>query len=266
MKRSHRPEVTTLKIPGLVERLGWGLLPCLIASTTEITAEPLPPATSTSEVASNSIKERPAWELEYAYLSKYRDANARLGAPSRGEKRVVFLGDSITEGWAADGGFFPGKPYVNRGIGGQTTAQMLIRFRQDVVKLEPAAVVILAGTNDIAENGGPTTLEAIEDNLQSMAELARFNGIQVVLASVLPASDYPWRPGLHPADKISALNRWIARYCVKNHLVYLNYYAALVDGAHGLRADLTDDGVHPAPAGFAVMAPLAEKAIHEALK
>ena len=210
-------------------------------------------------------KPRPPWEREWAYLSKYHEANARLAPPATGEKRVVFFGDSITEGWAVDGKFFPGKPYVNRGIGGQTTAQLLVRFRQDVIGLRPTVVVILAGTNDLAENGGPTTLEAIEDNLQSMAELARLNGIRVVLASVLPARGYPWRPGLQPADKISALNRWIAAYSAQQHVVYLDYYSAMVDEKGGLRADLTKDGVHPTPAGYDVMMPLAEKAIREAL-
>jgi lysophospholipase L1-like esterase len=208
---------------------------------------------------------RPPWEREWAYLSRYHEANAKLAPPAAGERRIVFLGDSITESWAARGSFFPGEPYVNRGIGGQTTAQMLVRFRQDVIGLNPALVVILAGTNDIAENGGPTTLEAIEDNLQSMAELAKLNGIRVILASNLPAIDYPWRRGLEPADKISALNRWIAEYCATNHLVYLDYYSAMVDDKRALRRDLSNDGVHPTAAGFAVMAPLAEKAIRDAL-
>jgi lysophospholipase L1-like esterase len=142
---------------------------------------------------------------------------------------------------------------------------MLVRFRQDVIGLRPALVVILAGTNDIAANGGPTTLEAIEDNLQSMAELAKLNGIRVILASDLPAIDYPWRRGLQPADRISALNRWIAEYCAKDGLVYLDYYSAMVDQKRGLQPELSGDGVHPSAAGFAVMAPLAEKAIREAL-
>jgi acyl-CoA thioesterase I len=240
------------------------LLPA--AGVAGVSAQTASPPAGPSEQQSGAAKERPAWEREWAYLSKYRGANARLAPPAAGEQRVVFLGDSITEGWAADGNFFPGKPYVNRGIGGQTTAQMLVRFRQDVIGLKPAVVVILGGTNDIAENGGPTTPEAIGDNLQSMAELARCNGIRVVLASVLPALDYPWHRGLQPADKISALNRWIAAYCAKNHLVYLDCYSAMVDGKRGLRPDLTSDGVHLTSAGYAVITPLAEKAIREALK
>lgn len=225
-----------------------------------------PPPAGPSARQSVAPAARPPWEREWAYLSKFREANAKLGPPAAGERRVVFLGDSITESWAVSGVFFPGKSYVNRGIGGQTTAQMLVRFRQDVIGLKPALVVILAGTNDIAENGGPTTLEAIEDNLQSMAELARLNGIRVVLASILPAVDYPWRRGLQPADKISAVNRWIAEYCASNHLVYLDYYSAMVDAKRGLPQELSGDGVHPSAAGFAVMAPLAEKAIQEALE
>jgi lysophospholipase L1-like esterase len=217
--------------------------------------------------APEAPKVLPPWELEWAYLSKYHDANNQLGLPARGEKRIVFLGDSITEGWgASDAKFFAGRPYVNRGIGGQTTSQMLVRFRQDVVNLRPSVVVILGGTNDIAQNGGITTLEAIEQNLQSMAELARVNKIRVVLSSVLPAFDYPWRPGLQPAVKIFELNRWIAAYCAKNDLVYLDYYAAVVDGRRGMRAEYSFDGVHPNSAGYAVMEPLAEKAIRRALR
>lgn len=211
-------------------------------------------------------KARPAWEVEWAYLSRYHGDNQRLAPPAPGESRVVFYGDSITEGWGTGAGFFPGKPYLNRGISGQTTAQMLVRFRQDVIGLKPAVVLILAGTNDIAGNGGPTTLEAIGNNLKSMAELGRANGIRVVLASVLPAYDYPWRRGLQPAGKIVELNHWIAGYCAANHLVYLDYYSAMVDGRGGMKAGLALDGVHPNAAGYAVMAPLAEQAIREALK
>ncbi len=240
-------------------------LPLVAAIAGCVSVQTSPPPDGSPGLQSAAPATRPAWEREWAYLSRYREANAQLAPPAAGEKRVVFLGDSITESWAAAGGFFPGKPYVNRGIGGQTTAQMLVRFRQDVIGLRPALVVILAGTNDIAANGGPTTLEAIEDNLQSMAELAKLNGIRVILASDLPAIDYPWRRGLQPADRISALNRWIAEYCAKDGLVYLDYYSAMVDQKRGLQPELSGDGVHPSAAGFAVMAPLAEKAIREAL-
>lgn len=203
--------------------------------------------------------------LDWPNLARYGAADASLGAPAPGESRVVFLGDSITDGWNLQE-YFPGKPYVNRGISGQTTPQMLIRFRQDVVDLRPQAVVILAGTNDIAGNTGPTTLQAIEDNFTSMAELAKASGIRVVLASVLPAYDYPWRPGVQPVEKISELNAWLRAYAAAHGLVYLDYYQAMQDSRHGLPASLSADGVHPNAAGYKIMAPLAEQAIGEALR
>jgi lysophospholipase L1-like esterase len=204
--------------------------------------------------------------LDWPNLARFREANATLPPPAAGENRVVFYGDSITEGWGRGGAFFPGKPYVNRGIGGQTTPQMLVRFRQDVVALRPKVVVILAGTNDIAGNTGPSTSEMIEDNLASMAEIASANGIRAVLASILPAFDYPWRPGLQPAPTIAAVNEWMKEYARAHKLVYLDYYAAMVDERRGLRAEYGTDGVHPNKAGYDVMAPLAEKAIAEALR
>lgn len=203
---------------------------------------------------------------DWAYLARYREANARLGPPPAGERRVVFYGNSITEGWARYfDTMFPGKPYVGRGISGQTTPQMLVRFRQDVIGLAPAVVVILAGTNDIAGNTGPSTPAMIEDHLASMVELAQANGIHVVLSSVLPVYDYPWRPGLEPAQKIVALNEWMKRYAAEHDLVYLDYYSAMVDARGGLRSELSYDGVHPNEAGYRVMAPLAERAIAQAL-
>ncbi|TAA40555.1 capsular biosynthesis protein [Pseudoxanthomonas winnipegensis] len=203
---------------------------------------------------------------DWPQLSRYRDENAALAAP--GKRRVVFFGDSITEGWGKTGSetFFPGKPYVNRGISGQTTPQMLVRFRQDVIDLKPAVVVILAGTNDIAGNTGPATPQMIQDNLASMAQLAKANGIAVVLASVLPASDYPWKPGLQPAPKIRALNDWIRQYAQRTGAVYLDYYRALDNGQGGLDAKVSGDGVHPNAAGYAVMAPLAQAAVQRALQ
>ena len=203
--------------------------------------------------------------LDWPGLARYRDENAAL--PSHEAGRVVFYGDSITDGWGRVAGttFFPGKPYVNRGISGQTTAQMLVRFQQDVVALKPAVVVILAGTNDIAGNTGPATQAMIEDNLRSMVQLARANGIRVVLASVLPASAYPWRPGYRPAEAIRALNRWIEAEAGETGAVYLDYYRAMGNADGGLDARLAADGVHPTPAGYAVMAPLAERAIERAL-
>jgi acyl-CoA thioesterase-1 len=213
-----------------------------------------------------SVSEIQRLLLDWPNLGRFRDANATLAPPAAGENRVVFMGDSITEGWGRDGGFFPGRPYINRGISGQTTAQMLVRFRPDVVALKPAVVVVLAGTNDIAGNTGPATPEMIEQNLASMADIARANGIRVVLASILPAFDYPWRPGLEPAPKIAAVNDWVKEYARAHGLVYLDYYTAMVDGKTGLKSELGYDGVHPNKAGYAVMAPLAEKAIAEALR
>jgi lysophospholipase L1-like esterase len=207
-------------------------------------------------------KPKPIWELEFAYPSKYREANAKLGAPAPGEKRIVFFGDSITEGWMTnDPGYFSGKPYVDRGIAGQTTSQMLVRFRQDVINLKPYAVLILAGTNDIAQNGFTVTEDSIEQNLQSIAELAKANGIKVAFCSVLPAFDYPWHKGLEPAEKIVALNRWIQGYCRDNNLLYVDYYSPMVDSRHGMKAELSGDGVHPNKTGYAIMEPLADEAV-----
>ena len=212
---------------------------------------------------------------DWPQLARYHDDNAKVLSPAKNEQRVVFMGDSITDGWDSPnmGGFFPGKPYVNRGISGQTTPQMLIRFRPDVIDLKPKVVVILAGTNDLAGNTGPSTLEAIEGNLISMAELARTNGIRVVLASLLPVSDYEVRDGKpivqtvrRAPDKIMALNSWMKNYAAANHLIYLDYFSAMVDGKGSLKDELSDDGLHPNAAGYAVMNPLAEAAIQSSLK
>jgi lysophospholipase L1-like esterase len=206
-------------------------------------------------------------QQDWPNLAKYREANAELPPPAKGENRVVFYGNSITEGWAQYfPTMFPGKPYIGRGISGQTTPQMLVRFRQDVVALKPKVVVILAGTNDIAGNTGPSTIEMIEDNLASMTEIAKANGIRVVLSSVLPVYDYAWRPGLEPAPKIVALNKWMKAYAARTGEVYLDYHSAMADARQGMRADLSNDGVHPTEAGYRVMAPLAEKAIAKALR
>jgi len=204
---------------------------------------------------------------DWANFAKYRDANASLTPPQKGESRVVFMGNSITEGWQQ---YFPtmfaGKPYINRGISGQTTPQMLVRFRPDVIALKPKVVVILAGTNDIAGNTGPSTLEMIEDNIASMAEIARANGIKVVLSSVLPVFDYPWKPGLQPAPKIIALNKWMKDYARSHGAVYLDYHSAMADSRGGMREGLASDGVHPNEAGYRLMAPLVEQAIAQALR
>ncbi len=212
--------------------------------------------------------------FDWAFFAKYRDANKALPPSAVDEARVIFMGDSITEGWGPSGAtpppnrpaFFPGKPYVNRGISGQTTPQMLVRFRQDVVNLKPKVVVILAGINDVAENTGKTSLEAIEDNFSSMSEIARVNGIRVVLCSVLPASAFPWHPGLEPAPKVKALNAWLKDYATKNNLVYVDYYTPMANAEGGLKAELSPDGVHPNKAGYEIMAPLAEAGIAESLK
>ena len=203
---------------------------------------------------------------DWANTARFKDDNAKIGLPASGEKRIVFMGNSITEGWINTcPDFFAGKSYVNRGISGQTTPQMLVRFRPDVINLKPAVVVILAGTNDIAGNTGPSTLEMIMDNLISMAELAKANQIKVVLSSVLPVFDYPWKPGLQPAEKIIALNLMIKTYAEKNGLVYLDYFSATVDERKGLKKELSGDGVHPNLAGYKIMEPLVEAAIQKAL-
>ncbi len=201
---------------------------------------------------------------DWPWLGRFKEADLALGAPAAGENRVVFMGDSITQAWNLDNSF-PGKPYVNRGISGQTSPQMVLRFRQDVIDLKPKVVVILAGTNDIAENTGPMTLEESEGNLMTMAELAAANHIRVVLCSVLPAFDFPWTPGKTPALKIDALNTWIKAYAAEKHYVYVDYHSAMKDGRDGLPEKLSKDGVHPNPAGYAIMAPLAEAGIKRAL-
>ncbi len=199
-------------------------------------------------------------------LKHFKAANEKLESPKPDENRVVFMGNSITIGWLNSvPEFFEGKPYVNRGISGQTTPQMLLRFRQDVIDLGPKVVVILAGTNDIAGNTGPMTLDQIIDNLRSMTELAKANGIKVVLSSVLPAYDYPWRPGLKPNEKIPKLNAMIKDYADEAKVVYLDYFSVMVNDKNGLDEDLAGDGVHPTKKGYAVMAPLAEAAIKKAL-
>jgi lysophospholipase L1-like esterase len=212
---------------------------------------------------------------DWASLTRYREANRSLAAPAASDARVVFMGDSITDAWQQPryGGFFPGKPYVDRGISGQTTPQMLIRFRPDVIDLEPKAVVILAGTNDIAGNTGPMTNEEIEGNLASMTELATANKIRVVLASVTPVSAYHVASAsavpqttARPMTRIHDLNDWIKRYAAAHGAVYLDYFSAMTDSTGLMRAELTEDDLHPNAKGYAIMAPLAEAAIDRALK
>jgi len=229
--------------------------------------QPSPSQPTREEIAERRIAQDEKILNDWPNLQRYREANAKLPLPVKKENRVVFLGNSITEGWARYfPTMFPGKPYIGRGIGGQTTPQMLLRFRQDVIALKPKVVVVLAGTNDIAGNTGPSTIEMIEDNLASMAELAQANGVRVVLSSVLPVYDYPWKPGLEPAPKIIALNQWMKGYAREHGAVYLDYHSAMADARGGMRAELSPDGVHPNEAGYRVMAPLADKAIAEALR
>lgn len=200
-------------------------------------------------------------------LGHFSEENKKLNPPVPDEDRVVFMGNSITIGWLhARPQFFEGKPYINRGISGQTTPQMLVRFRQDVLDLRPKVVVILAGTNDIAGNTGPSTLEMIVDNIKSMAQLAAANNIKVIISSVLPVFDYPWKPGLKPNEKIPALNKLLKEYADANGFLYLDYFSAMADGRNGLPKKYAEDGVHPTAAGYAIMEPLVEAAITKLIR
>ncbi|HTC93946.1 MAG TPA: SGNH/GDSL hydrolase family protein [Terriglobales bacterium] len=255
---------------------GPGSLERLVLAQAQTSPEPAPQTTAQTTPAPQDDSSKLRSDLKMAQdklkdwpnLGRYQDANAQIQPPAAGENRVVFMGDSITDNWGRKfGKFFPGKPYINRGIGGQTTPQMLIRFRPDVIALKPKVVVVLAGTNDIAGNTGPSTLEAIENNLASMAELARVNGIRVVLASLLPVCDYiKPQTARRPPEQIVALNDWMKDYAAKNGLVYLDYYSSLLDDKKMFKQELTNDGLHPNDAGYQVMGPLAEKAIAAALR
>jgi lysophospholipase L1-like esterase len=234
---------------------------------------PQPPIPSTGFAGLDQYRARriAVFYDDFGQLARYRDADAALKPPARGENRVVFFGDSITDIWHLDE-YFPGKAYINRGIGGQTTPQMLVRFRQDVLDLQPKVVIILAGTNDIAGNTGPMRLEDIEADYASLAELARGHGIKVIYCSVLPVHNYTERSkdffAQRSPEKILELNRWLKNYCsyTSNSCVYLDYFSALVDDKGLMKKDLADDGLHPNAAGFKIMAPLAEAAIAKALK
>jgi lysophospholipase L1-like esterase len=219
------------------------------------TANPGQPTPTPDQIARQRAQQEQLAN-DWPNLARYRDANRNLPPVSASESRVVFMGDSITELWDRDSGKF---------IGGQTTPQMLIRFQQDVVALKPKVVVINAGTNDIAGNTGPSSLEMIEDNLRSMTQIAAANGIHVVLASVTPAYDYPWKRGLEPADKVVSLNSWMKDYCARTGCVYADYFTPMADDKHGMKEGLSRDGIHPTPAGYAIMAPIAERAIAQAL-
>jgi lysophospholipase L1-like esterase len=239
-------------------------------------AQPVAPATGCPEMATalTRLMASDARLSDWPNLARYRGANGTLPPPSSGESRVVFMGDSITDAWQSPryGGFFPGKPYVDRGISGQTTPQMLLRFRRDVIDLKPKAVVILAGTNDIAANTGPMTNEDIQGNLASMSELAHANKIRVVFSSVTPVSAYHVAPrgapqtSSRPMARIQALNDWMKSYAAAHGDVYLDYFAAMVDETGLMRAELTEDDLHPNAKGYAIMGPLAEAAISRALR
>lgn len=235
--------------------------PSQTAPTAPIASTGAPVVPSPTE----QIEQMQAKLADWAQLDRYRADDASLRPIEPGQQRVVFYGDSITDAWPIAESF-PSKPYVNRGISGQTTPQMLVRFQQDVVHLQPAAVVILAGTNDVAGNTGPETPEMIEDNFMSMAAIAKYYQMKVIFASILPAIAYPWKPGIQPANEIRALNDWVKDFCKRDGDTYLDYYSSLADAQGGMKPGLSKDGVHPTPAGYAIMAPLAENAIGEALK
>ena len=227
------------------------------------------PAPTEAKTPEQIAKEYAAWTRikdDWPNFARYREANAKLGTPSLSENRVVFMGNSITDGWIRlSPEFFQGRPYIDRGISGQTSPQMLVRFRADVINLKPKVVLILSGINDIAGNTGPSTLEMIQDNIVSMAQLAKANGIKVVLSSILPAYDFPWKPGLNPAEKVVKVNTWMKDYAAKNGMIYLDYFSALADERKGMPAKYSNDGIHPTKDGYKIMEPLAEKAIAQAL-
>jgi lysophospholipase L1-like esterase len=236
-------------------------LPALVAAQSQT------PVNDSPEAMKQQIERMQRQLADWARLSRYKEANAEVPPLGKNENRVVFMGDSITDGWKL-AEYFPGKPYINRGISGQTTPQMLIRFRPDVVELKPKVVVILAGTNDIAGNTGPMTLEMIEDNYASMADLAKANGIKVIFASVLPIHDYGRTKvsERRSPEEILKLNEWLKNYCKANRHVYLDYFSRVVDEKGMLKAELANDGLHPNAEGYKVMAPLAENAIQQALR
>jgi lysophospholipase L1-like esterase len=203
---------------------------------------------------------------DWANIKRFEEDNNKLTQTAPGKNRVVYMGDSITDFWIVnDSTFFASNNYVDRGISGQTTGQMLVRFREDVINLKPAVVVILAGINDIAENNGPSKLEDVAGNIFSMAELAKAHHIKVVISSVLPAAAFPWRPAINPVEKVKALNEILANYAKANQMVYLDYFTKMADEKRGLPATYSKDGVHPNLAGYKVMEPLAKQAIAKAL-
>jgi lysophospholipase L1-like esterase len=253
-----------------IAKTGIFLLLSLTLLAQQPAAPPTIPSTGFAGLDQYRARRIAVFTDDFGQLARYRDADAALKPAAPGENRVVFFGDSITDIWHLDE-YFPGKPYINRGIGGQTTPQMLVRFRQDVIDLQPKIVIILAGTNDIAGNTGPMRLEDIEADYASLAELARANNIKVIYCSVLPVHNYTERSkdffAQRSPEKILALNRWLQNYCAtaSNSCVYLDYFSALVDDKGLMKKDLADDGLHPNAAGFKIMAPMADAAIEKAL-
>ena len=250
-------------------------LACLPATAlAQTTAPPAAPAPASATPRPGSsvgdpqaiIAELQKKLLDWPQLAYYRQRNAELAAPAPGEQRVVFFGDSITEGWGRHwNDYFSGKPYVERGISGQTTEQMVVRFQQDVVNLHPAAVIVLAGTNDVAENTGPMPPEATLNDFRAMLAMARANNIKFIVCSIPPAADFRWHSGLEPAPKIRALNQQLKAWADSEHLIWVDYYTPLADDTGAMKPGLSLDGVHPTPAGYAIMAPLAEAGITKAL-
>ena len=265
-----------MSLQPIVRTLSQTLFAIVLSLSVSVTTRAQQPAASVPPIPSTGFPGLDEYRMsrisiytdDFAQLERYRDADAKLAPSSAREKRVVFVGDSITDYWKLPD-YFPGKPYINRGIDGQTTPEMLVRFRQDVIALRPKVVVVLAGTNDIAGVTGRTLNEDIEANYATMAELAHAHGIRMVFASVLPVHNYTHDAeesfALRPRDRILALNQWLKDYCAKNGLVYLDYFSALVDERGMLKRALADDGVHPTDAGYKIMASLAEKAITKAI-
>jgi len=242
------------------------ILPLILSFSIAAMAQDQTSANESPEAMKQQVERMQRRLQDWPQLSRYTEANAKVPAPDKGESRVVFMGDSITDGWKLDE-YFPGKPYINRGISGQTTPQMLIRFRPDVIALKPRAVLILAGTNDIAGNTGPMTTEMIESNYASMADLAKANGIKVIFASVLPIHDYGKTKvsERRPPEQILKLNEWLKGYCKARGYIYLDYFGKMVDDKGMLKAELANDGLHPNAEGYKIMAPLVESAIRQAL-
>jgi lysophospholipase L1-like esterase len=247
----------------LVFSLLAGLLPPALGRAQLVREFKPPKANCCLQFAAQSLADQ---LQDWNQIGRYHEDDVRLQAQPAEKGRVVFLGDSITDGWKL-AQYFPGKPYVNRGISGQTTPQMLVRFYPDVLSLHPGAVIILAGTNDIARNTGPETAEMIEDNFRAMCELAQNHGIKVVLGLLLPVSDYTQQKQTdhRPPSDILRLNEWLRRYAAEIKAGVADYYSVLVDSKGMLKEGYSEDGLHPNDRGYALMAPVAEAAIERAL-